>query len=329
MNRRSLICGFGIVLALPRIARAQQSRRVARIAVLWHAANAEEEGPYFHAIVQGFRELGYVEGRNLVLEYRYPNEEPEKFRSMADELVRWKPDVLLAAGNSASIAAKNATSSIPVVFIVVPDPVRSKLVENLARPGGNVTGLSNFAVQLTAKRLEYLKEAFPSITRVGLLVNPNVQITRRYIEDSEAAAVNLKLSVHPIEARTLDDLSRAFDTAVKTGMQAVSINAEGLFFQGRFMVGKLALERRMPTCAYSRETLEGGTLMSYGPDQRGLFRRSASYADRILKGAKPAEMPVEFPSKIEFLINLRTAKAMGLQLPQSLLLRADEVISHH
>jgi putative tryptophan/tyrosine transport system substrate-binding protein len=265
-------------------------------------------------------------GKNLKLENRFPNEEPERFRSMAAELVSLKPNVLLAAGASAAMTAKNATTTIPIVFIVVPDPIASKLVDSLAQPGGNVTGLSNFAVQLSAKRLEYLKQAFPDLSRVALLINPNVAITRRYIEESEIAAAQLNLTTQLVEARDLDDLQGAFDTMVKGKAQAVAINAEGLFYQGRTIVAKLARERGLPTCVYSRETLEAGALMSYGPDQRAIFRRAAAYADKILKGAKPSELPVEQPTKLEFLINLKTAKALGFTVPPALLTRADEII---
>jgi putative tryptophan/tyrosine transport system substrate-binding protein len=327
MNRRDVftLLGGGIV-TWPSVARAQQSRRTPRIAILWHAANAEEEGPYLEAVRQGLRDLGYVEGRTVILDNRFPNETPERFRSMAAELVSLKPDVLLAAGASASIASKNATTTVPVVFMVVPDPLGSKLVDSLARPGGNVTGLTNFAVQLSAKRLEYLKETFPSLSRVALLVNPNVQITRRYIEESEAAAPKLGLAIQLVEARSLDDLPKAFDAMVKAGAQAVAVNAEGLFFQGRTLVAQLALTRRLRTCVYSRETLEAGALMSYGPDQRAIFRRAAVYVDKILKGAKPAELPVEQPTRFEFLINQQTARALGVTIPPVLLLRVDEVI---
>src|SRR5215831_46856 len=180
MQRRRFTALLGGAIGLcPHIARAQQTRRVARVAVLWHAGSAEEEGPYVEAVRLGFKELGYIEGQTITLEHRFPNEEPARFRRMAAELVALKPDVLLGAGGPASIAIKNATTTIPVVFIVVPDPLGSKLVDNLARPGANVTGLANFAVQLSAKRLEYLKEAFPSLSRVALLINPNVQITQK------------------------------------------------------------------------------------------------------------------------------------------------------
>jgi putative ABC transport system substrate-binding protein len=180
--RREFVIALGsIVAAWQCVSHAQQKGKSSTIGILWHAASSEEEGPYLEAVRQGFRDLGYIEGRDLILENRFANEEPDLFRNMAADLVSLQPDVLLASGASASIAAKNATSIIPVVFIVVPDPIESKLVDSLAHPGGNVTGLSNFAVQLSVKRLEYLKYAIPDLSRVALLVNPNATITRRYI----------------------------------------------------------------------------------------------------------------------------------------------------
>jgi len=325
MRRRDLIAILGgVITILPDIGQAQPAKRVPRIAILWHAANAEEEGPYLEAVRQGLKDLGYAEGHTITLEHRFPNEEPERFRAMATELASMKPDVLLAAGLSASIAAKNATTTVPVVFMVVPDPIGSNLVESLARPAGNVTGLTNFVGQLSAKRLEYLKETIPGLSRVGLLINPNVQITRRYIEESEAAAATLRLTIRLAEVRSVAELEPAFDAMVKARVQAVSVNADGLFFQGRASVAKLALTRRLPTCVYSRETLEAGALISYGPDHRAIFRRAAAYVDKILRGAKPSELPVEQPTKFEFLVNLKTAKALGLTIPQSLLIRAEQ-----
>jgi putative ABC transport system substrate-binding protein len=327
MRRRDFITLLGgSTLILSHITHAQEAKKVPRIGILWHAASAEEEGPYLEAVRQGFRDLGYVEGQTITLENRFPNEQPELFRSMAAELVALKPDVLLAAGASAALAAKHATATVPVVFMVVPDPLGSKLVDSLARPGANVTGLTNMAVELSAKRLEFIKEAVPRLSRVGLLINPNVPITRVYLEESKVAARKLRLAIHPVEVRSLDDLERAFDAMVDAGVQAVVVNAEGLFFQHRTIVAKLALERRLPTCVYSRETLEAGALLSYGPDQRGIFRRATAYADKILKGAMPADLPVEQPTRFELLVNSKTAKALGLTLPRSLLVMVDQVI---
>jgi putative ABC transport system substrate-binding protein len=310
----------------PRIGAAQSGRRIPKVAVLWHAGSAEEEGPYYTVLQQAFKDLGYEEGRTIALEHRFPNEEPAKFNSMAVDLVAWGPDVLLAANVSSATAAKMATSTIPIVFIVVPDPVGSKLVDNLARPSGNLTGLSNFAVEITKKRLEFLKAAIPSLNRVALLVNPSVPSSRRYIDESEAASSVLGLTIQPFEASTLDDIDRAFDAMVTARMQALSINPEGLYFQYRNAIGQSIASHRMPTCVFSRETMVGGALMSYGPDHRDLFRRAAILTDKLLKGAKPSDLPVELPGKIEFVINNKVAKQLGISIPRSLLLRADEVI---
>ena len=329
-SRRKLIVSLGVgvlTASLPHAnASAQQSKKLRRVGVLWHAASAAEEGPYFEAVIQGFKELGYVDGQNIMLEHRFPNEDPEKFRSMAAELVALKPEVILAAGGPASIAAKNATTSIPVVFAVVPDPVGNKLVNTLARPGGNVTGLTNFGVQLIAKRMEYLKEAIPRLTRVAVLVNPNAQSSRQYFEDSEAAAAKLQLNIQRFEAQSLADLELIFDAMVKARMQAVSVTPDGLFFQFRTVIGRLMLARRLPSCVYSREILEGGALLSYGADHRGIFRRATVYVDKILKGTKPADLPVEQPAKFEMVVNMKTAKALDIKIPQSIVVRADTVI---
>ncbi|HSB23316.1 MAG TPA: ABC transporter substrate-binding protein [Burkholderiaceae bacterium] len=294
--------------------------------MLWHAGSAEEEAPNLEALLAGFRSLGYDDGRTIALDHRFPNEEPAKFERMAIELVETKPDILLAANVSSALALQKATSTIPIVFIVVPDPVGSKLVDSLARPTGNLTGLSNFALEVTRKRIELLRAAVPSLSRVGLLINPNVPSSRRYIDESEDAATQLGLAVRPFEARSLDDIDRALAAMAAARMQAVSINPEGMFFQYRDSLGRSLSANRIPACVFSRETLVGGALMSYGVDHRDLFRRAAALTDRLLKGARPSELPVELPKRIEFVVNNRVARQLGITMPQSLLVRADEVI---
>jgi ABC-type uncharacterized transport system substrate-binding protein len=323
--------GLAVILAVSLIlaalaAHAQEKRRIPKIGVLWHAANAEEEGPLFKGLLEGFRTLGYVDGSNIRLEHRFPNEMPERFKRMATELVALKVDVLVCAGTQAAQALRDATKTIPVVFMFIPDPVGTKLVDSLGRPGGNVTGLSNFSSDLIGKRLQFLKEAIPRLSRVALLVNPDSQITRRYIEVAQAAAPALGVAIQTFEVRLLDEFEPAFNAMAKAGMQAVSINADGLIYQGKEIIAKLALERRIALVAYSRETFEAGALMSYGPDNIVATYRAAAFVDKILKGAKPADLPVEQPTKFELVINLKTAKALGLTIPQSLLQRADQVI---
>jgi putative ABC transport system substrate-binding protein len=328
MKRRQFIRLIGgAAAAWPIAARAQQSsNKIPVVGVLWHAGSAEEEGPNFNALVEGFNALGYVDQNNIRLEHRFPNEVPDRFRSMAAELVASKVDVLVGVGTATAPYAKNATTTIPVVLTVAPDPVAAKLVDSFARPGGNVTALTYFAGELAGKRLQLLKDSIPGLSRVGLLVNPNALITRPYIEDSQVAAAKLGLTLHVFEARSVDELEPAFDKMAAAGMQAVAIMTDSLFFQGRAIIPKLALERRLPTCAFSRETLEPGALISYGPDILTVLRRTAIYVDKILKGAKPGELPVEQPTKFQLFFNLKTAKALGIELPAALLTNADELI---
>jgi len=328
MKRREFIAVMGgAAAAWPLAARAQQSsNKIPIVGVLWHAGSAEEEGPNFNALVEGFNALGYVDQNNIRLEHRFPNEVPDRFRSMAAELVASKVDVLVGVGTATAPYAKNATTTIPVVLTVAPDPVAAKLVDSFARPGGNVTALTYFAGELAGKRLQLLKDCIPGLSRVGLLVNPNALITRPYIEDSQVAAAKLGLTLHVFEARSVDELEPAFDKMAAAGMQAVAIMTDSLFYQGRAIIPKLALERRLPTCAFSRETLEPGALMSYGPDILTVLRRTAIYVDKILKGAKPGELPVDQPTKFQLFFNLKTAKALGIELPAALLTNADELI---
>ena len=223
---------------------------------------------------------------------------PERFVSLAAELAALKPDVLIAVTQQAAVAAQRATTTIPIVFIVVPDPVGVKLVNSLSRPGGNITGLTHIAVELSGKRLAVFKEAFPRMTRVALLVNANnPQTTKRYIDETNAAATGLGLDVQPVEVRSLTDFDQAFDRIVEGRLEGVAVPADPLFYQGRSLMAQTAITRRLPLMVYSRETLEAGALMSYGTDQRRIFRRAAVYVDKILKGEKPADLPVEQPTK--------------------------------
>jgi ABC-type uncharacterized transport system substrate-binding protein len=327
VDRRKFVSMAAVgLLTAPLAAHAQQKSRIRTIGVLWHAANAEEEGPLFKGLLEGFRNLGYVEGRSIRLEHRFPNEIPERFKRMAIELVGLNVDVLVGAGTQAALALRDATKTIPVVFMFIPDPVGTKLVDSLGRPGGNVTGLANFSSDLIGKRLQFLKEAIPRLSRVALLVNPDSQTPRRYIEAAQAAAPSLGFAINTFEVRSLDEFEPAFDAMAKAGVQAVSINADGLIYQGKESIAKLALARRMALIAYSRETFEAGALMSYGPDNIEATHRAAAFVDKILKGAKPTELPVEQPTKVQYFINLRIAKALGLTIPPSLLGRADQVI---
>jgi putative ABC transport system substrate-binding protein len=327
MRRRQFIGLLGsAAVSLPLVAQAQQAGKIPIVGILWHAGTAQEEGPNFTAMIEGFKTLGYVDGQNIRFEHRFPNEIPERFKSMAAELVSTKVDVLMSVGVTAAPYVKNATSTIPIVFTLVADPVASKLVDSLARPGGNATGLTLFAAELGAKRLELLKEAVPGLSRVGLLINPNTSFSGPYIDESKAAAAKLGLVLQTLEARKLDELEPAFDMAAKAGVQAISITPEGTFYQGRAIIAKLALSRGLATCVWSKETFDPGAFLAYGPDVLAILRHAAIFVDKILKGAKPADLPVEEPTRFQLLISQKTAKAIGINVPPTLLTRADEVI---
>jgi putative ABC transport system substrate-binding protein len=221
---------------------------------------------------------------------------------------------------------RDATTTIPIVFMFVPDPVGMKLAKSFANPGGNITGLSNFGREIAGKRLQLLKELVPGLKRVGLLTNLDLQTNRVFVEVMGEAARQLELTLLTFDARSVAEMEPAFDAMAKAGIQAMTAVQGGTAFQARAVLPRLALERRIAMCAFSRETFEYGALVSYGPDQVEMCRRSAVFADKILKGAKPADLPIEQPSSFEFLINLKTAKALGLEVPPTLLARADEVI---
>ncbi|MGC2825587.1 MAG: ABC transporter substrate-binding protein [Pseudolabrys sp.] len=323
-NRREFIVVLGgACFVWPLAARAQA--RIPRIGVLWHAGSAEEEGRYFTGFIEGLRDLGYTDGFNIILEHRFPNEMPDRFRKMAAELVSLNVDVLVGVGSQTAYYVKDATNTIPIVFIFVPDPVGAKFVISLARPGGNATGLTHFAADLIGKRLQFLKETIPGLSHVALLVNPDTQVARLYTDVTDTIATKLGLTNHTFSARSRDELEPAFDAMVKAGMQAVTINSEGLAYQQREFIANLAIARRLPLSVWSRETLEAGALMSYGADQVAMCRRAAVFVDKILKGGKPADLPVEEPTKIEFLLNQKTAKALGLTFPKTLLIAATDV----
>jgi ABC-type uncharacterized transport system substrate-binding protein len=326
MKRREFIAiSCGAILAVPGFARAQ-SGRLPKVGILWHAGSPEEEGRYFTAMIEGFRDLGYEQGRNVILEHRFPNEIPQRFRSMADELVALNVDVLVAVGTQTAPYAKNATSTVPVVFLFVPDAVGSGFVESLGRPGKNMTGLSNFGADIVLKRLQFLKEVIPGLARVALLVNPDTEVAPLYRRATEAAAAQLGLENHTFEGRSIDEFERAFDRMTAAGMQAVTINGEGVAYQHRSKIGQMTLARHLPLAVWSRETFEGGALISYGADQVAMSRRTPVFVDKILKGTKPGDLPVEQPTKLQFFINLSVARTLGLNVPPMLLALADEVI---
>ncbi len=326
VRRREFLTLLGSAVAWPSTGGSQERRRIPRVGVLWHAASAEEEGALFTGLVDGFRALGYVDGQTIILEHRFPNETPERFASMAAELVSLNVDVIVSSGNNAAAYAKKATTTIPWVAMFISDPVGSKLAQTLARPGGNITGISFFASELIGKRLQLLKEIIPDLVRVAQLVNPLAQISHLYIDLTRTAAAQLGLAVETFEVRSRDELEPAFAAMAKAGMQALVTNSDGLSYAQRELIGELALKRHLPAAVYMRETLVPGILLSYGVDSQVVCRRAAVYVDKILKGANPAELPIEQPTKFELLINLQTAKALGINVSPLVLSQADDLI---
>ena len=311
------------VLAAPLAVEGQQARKVPVIGYL-----IERSGPtaFDEAFRLGLRELGYSEGRNVIVEYRWADGKAERLPALAAELVGLKVDVIVTSGTPGGLAAKNATSTIPIVMASGGDFVADGLVASYSRPGGNITGLSVFARELSRKRLEILKEAIPGMTRVAAAFNTLNPGTRSLFKETEAAAAKLGLKALPLDIHFPDGVEAAFAEAVRLRASAVVIISDGATIVHRAQLGSAALQHRLPTIFANKTYLEGGGLMSYGPDIIEVWRRAATYVDRILKGAKPADMPIEQPSKFELVMNLKTAKALGLTIPPSLLLRADQMI---
>jgi len=327
MRRREFVTLLGGAAAWPLAAHAQQTRKIYRIGVLWHGANAEEEAIYLAALRQGLRDFSYIEGQNIVLEMRFPAEQYERFFVLAAELAQQKLDVLVSAAGIAAVACHRATTTIPIVSVNVPDPVGRKLVASLNRPGGNLTGLSNMAVELTRKRIELAKEMIKDLSRVALLVNTADEIgSRAYIAQGDAAGSQLSLTVVPVGVRDANDLEGAISKISADNCQAISVTHDGLFYVQRKRLADLALEKRLPTFGFASEQWQAGLLATYGPNVPALYRRAGAFIDKILKGANPSDLPVEQPTKFELLINLRTAGAIGVTVPPTILSRADDVI---
>jgi putative ABC transport system substrate-binding protein len=325
MLRRSFIVLVGGAIFYPLASKAQQARKVPRVGVLWHAANAEEEDVYLRILTKAFSDLGYLEGKSIELEHRFPAEQPERFELLARELSESKVDVIIAVSGLGAAMAKKATRTIPVVFVLVPDPIGAGLIEILARPGGNLTGLSIMSIDLSGKRLGLLKEAVPNLARVALLLDPREPIAARVIATAQNAAKGLGLSLRAVEIRSPDDIEPAFSTIAQEGFEAAMV-AGAMMFNERARVGSAALKHKMPTLAIVGEMVPHGLLMSYGQDFPDYFRKAAGYTDKISKGVKPADLPVEQPTRFKLIINLKTATALGLTLPPTLLATADEVI---
>jgi putative ABC transport system substrate-binding protein len=325
IDRRMFLAGTGAVLvAAPLAVEGQQAARIGYLAM-----NLDANPRYRDAFRQGLRDLRYVEGRNLVIEYRDAEGKPERLAAGAAELVALNVDVIVAPGTLGALAAKRATATIPIVVPTIGDPVADGLVKSLARPGGNVTGLSNLTGDLVGKCMQLLKEAVPGATRVAVLTHPGsatAKTDKNYATRAQAAGRSLGFVVQLIDAGRPVDLDRAFAEMTRWRANALVVMPYATLLQERARITATAAKQRLPAVYTYRENVVAGGLISYGADLADQFRRSAAYVDRILKGAKPGDLPVEQPTKFELVINLKTAKALGLTIPPSLLRRADEVI---
>jgi putative ABC transport system substrate-binding protein len=318
MKRRTFVAGMAAVMAAPLAAEAQQTGKSYRIGVL-----GVGESQLFR---QALREAGYVEGQNLTIEWRDPEGKPERVGDLAAELVRLKVDLLVAPNPLATIAAKKATTSIPIVMLHTPDPVQLGLVASLARPGGNITGTTSLSADLSVKQLQLLKEAIPRAARISVLWNSANPWHAIALKAADSAGRSLVAELHSVEVRVPEELDAAFAAMAKERADAVLVLSDPMTFFHRRRVADLAAKRRLPTMHGVRGYVDAGGLMSYWAYQADLYRRLASYVDRILRGAKPGDLPIEQPTRFELVINLKTAKALGLRIPPSLLARADQVI---
>ena len=321
---RAALVGLGAMILSAPVVAAQSPVKAARIGVLSGGA-ASTQAVRHEAFRQGLNELGYVEGRNIVIEYRYAEGKVERLPALAAELVRLNVDLILTTGDPGVRAAKQASQTIPIVATLA-DLAGSGYVASLARPGGNITGLTPLSSELSAKRLELLKTAFLKISRVAILSNPNNATNVAGLKKSEVAARALRIQLLPLDVRRADDFESAFLAALRARVDALIVFGDAVLMTHRARIADFAAKNRLPAMYGNQDYMDVGGLMYYGPNVADMYRRAATYVDKILKGAKPGDLPVEQPTKLEFIINLKTAKALGLTIPQSILSRADRVI---
>jgi putative ABC transport system substrate-binding protein len=322
MKRREFIAATAALLVLPRPLRAQGTPRRVGVLILGELSPTMNK-----ALLDGLRNHGWIDGRNLIIEYRYA-QTPDRLPASAAELVAFGPDLLLASSPQTALALKSATANIPIVFVAVADPVGIRLVQSLSRPGGNVTGLATFVPgRFASKMIDTLREMVPTASKIAILANPGNPIHRSAIaEELPQAAQKLGGSFPIVEATTAEELDIAFASAATQHADAIVVWGDPLTFRYATPIAALAAKHRLPAIYLSRSFATNGGLMSYGPDFPELWRRAGGYVDKILKGTKPSDLPVEQPTKFELVINMKTAKALGITVPTALLLRADEVI---
>lgn len=327
MWRREFIGLVAGAAAWPVLARAQQSRKSPRIGFLWHAGSQEEEKPYIDWARQGFTDLGYVEGKNIVFEERFPNEQPARFATLAAELVGLNVDVIVAPSIPSALAAQKATSTIPIVFLPIPDPIGLGLVATLAHPGGNLTGLSSLGFDIIPKRVQFFKEAVPHLSRTALLMNPSSKYEAEKQElEYKNAATQFNVTVERVEAKQAGDLEAAFSDIKQRGFDGVFVSQTPMYFIESKRIAALAIANRLPIITPADQFVRNGALMSYAAEWRPIYTGAAAYVKRILDGEKPSEIPVQQPTKFELVVNQITAKTLGLNLSESFLAQADKVI---
>ena len=324
-NLKSAFTAGALVFALAVNAQAQQTKKTPRIGFLTSLPSSSM-ADRTEAFRQGLRELGYIEGKNIVIEWRYADGKPERRSALAAELVGLKVEVIVSAGPAVTRPAKEATSTIPIVMAYDDDPVGSGFVSSLARPGGNITGLSAVSPELSGKRLQFLKEIIPRLLRVSVFGQSTYPGNSQALKETEVAARSLGVQLQYLEVQASKDIESAFREARKGHAEAVFMLPNPVLFPQRRQVAELAVKNRFPAIYARTEYVDAGGLMTYGPDVLDLFKRAATYVDKILKGAKPADLPVEQPTKFELVINLKTAKQIGLTIPPNVLARADRGI---
>ena len=321
----ALLVAIVLPLLAASVTDAQHGTKIPRVGVL-AGGSPTTSGPYIDALRRGLRELGWIEGKNITVDVRFGEGNMERLAALAAELVRNEPDVIVAASSTIVQIARRATATVPIVMVGVGDPVALGFAASLGRPGGNMTGLASLLPELSAKSLQLFKDVVPGVTRIAVLLNPSNPAHEPSLKDTETAAGTLGLTIVPVRARGPDELAAAFDAIVAGHAGALEVYGDAVFARHRDAIIGLAQNARLPTMFRLRADVEAGGLMAYGPDYVDLHRRAAGFADRILKGAKPGDIPIEQPTKLELLINMKTARALGLTVPPALLLRADQVL---
>jgi len=325
-RRRELLIALGVAaLAWAGAVRAQAPSTLRRIGML-SGFSPSGYAPSYQAFRLGLRDLGWVEGKNISIEYRHAEGRHDRLPELAADLVRLKVDVIVTAATSDALAAQRATKAIPIVMVAAGNPVANGLVESLARPGGNVTGLSQMLQEVSGKRLELLKEMVPKLSRVAVLWNPNSASATLNWKENQQPARQLGIQLFSLEVRSPSELDKAFEAATNVRAGALAILPDPVISTNLERIVDFAAKSRLPSIYQSSEFADAGGLVTYGPDRADLFRRAATYVDKILKGTKPGDLPVDQPTKLELVVNLKTAKAIGITIPQSVLFRADKVI---